>query len=790
MKITSFCRGYFTRIKYMKTLAAATTIQTIVRGHIAKKLVEEMKCFQIFLKWDDSAKKIQAQFRRRICKSMYNTVLTGVVSLQAKIRSIRAMKTVNDLMIARAQAATLIQKKYRSFYASSAFLAHKRAAPIIQSAVRRHICVLKYRSMKKASVLVQAKFRSKQGRESFLLHLNCVHILQRTGRKFLAEVKTKQLAATNIQRIWRGYSANVDFMLLVLATIKIQAFARMRSAFTAYKNTLDGIILTQACFRSKLARKTISSQQCSIIILQKVGRGFLARIHKEQQLAAIAVIQRAVRRMIARSREEVRSCIIIQKAGRGFLARMYRKVQLAAAVIIQRATRKMMARSHNETKASAATEIQRVWRGFSAHVDYMIQVMAAMKIQSRYREVRAKRALLVLSYQRKSTIILQKVGRGFLARMHMKEQLAAIAVIQRAAREMIARAHDDLVRNFAASEIQRIWRGFSAHIDYMLQVMAAIRIQVSVRCFLMKRRLHRTARMSKERLKAVQENDLVEDSAVKEPDETKPQIYQTWERRLELFPRILAESPDMKNMDSPPRVIDVIAYESSKSNREVNNVSAIPKIITTASYVAPPNKIHVRSLSKYEKHTAKAIKVLRKSELFPEVMEAVSTLEKTTSKSIDSCKLLLKARAHDNLLSLLSRCNRSSPHLELVRVILQIFTNISRHQDSSSVLVTRESSALITDVVQMFRDKADIFTLSTSLLESFVRCETFVLSDYSSHEHRKCLRGVLDLTQKRASARSCPQFDKGIACLENVIRIVEGGNRIKTKCPYCDREFP
>eukprot|EP00984_Skeletonema_dohrnii_P031823 scaffold24849_cov104-Skeletonema_dohrnii-CCMP3373.AAC.2 len=784
IKVTSFCRGYFTRIKYLKTLAATTTIQKIARGYIAKKIVEETRCFQIFLTWDSSAKKIQAQFRRHVCESMYNTVLTGVVLLQARIRRNNAMKTFNDLMIARAQAATLIQKTYRSFCASSTFLVQKRAASIIQSAFRRHFFELKYRALTRASVLIQAKCRSKTIRESFLLHLKCVRILQRAGRKFLADMKMKQVAATNIQRIWRGYSANVDFMLLVLAAIKIQSVARMRSAFTTYNNILDGIILTQACFRSKQSRKTISSQQCSSIVLQKIARGFLVRIHKKVQLAAVATIQRAVRETIVRSRKEFCSCIIIQTAARGFLARMYRKKKLAAAVIIQRAAREMMTRSNNKVKKFAATEIQRIWRGFSAHIDFMIQVMAAMKIQAGFRELRAKRALLVHSSQRKSSTIIQKIGRGFLARVQKERALSAVTVIQRAAREMISRSHDDLVRNFAASEIQRIWRGFSAHVDFMLQVMAAMRIQTSIRCYLKKKTLYRTARMAK----MLQENDLVEDSFVKEASKTKPQTHQKQERRIESFPKILSESPEM-NQDPPPRVIDAIAC-TSNSKQEVKHVS-IPKIITTASYIATSNKIHVRSLSKYEKHTAKAIKVLRKSELFSEVMEAVSILEKTTSKSIDSCKLLLKARGQDNLLSLLASCNRSSPHLELVRVILHIFKNITGHQASLSVLGTREYMSKMTDVVQMFRDKADIFELSTLLLETFVRSDAFILSEHSSHEQRRCLREVLSLSRKRASVRSCPGFDRGILYLENVMNIVEGGTIIesKPKCPYCDREF-
>ncbi|KAL7499763.1 hypothetical protein ACHAWT_010731 [Skeletonema menzelii] len=738
VKLTSFWRGYFVRLKYKKILAAATTIQKIVRGHNARKIVEEMKCFQIFLTWEESAKKIQAQFRRYVCKSLYRTVLNGVVLLQARIRCFHEMKSINNVKIARAQATSLIQKTYRSFHASSAFLTQKRAATIVQSAFRRHVLEQKCLAAKRAVVCIQASFRSKQIRESFLLHLKCIRIMQRTVRKFLVSSNMKRVAATNIQRIWRGYSANVDFMLLVFATIKIQAVARMRSALTSYHKTLDGIIVTQACFRSKQARKVILTQQRTSIVLQKVGRGFLARKHKKEQLAAVAILQRAAREMTVGSQ--------------------------------------------NEIKNFAATEIQRVWRGFSAHIDFMIQVMAAMKIQARFREMRSKRALLVLSFQHKSSTIIQKAGRRFLARVQKERAMCAIAVIQRAARQMILRAQvqDKFVLNSAAIEIQRVWRGFIAHIDYMLRVMAVIRIQSSVRCFLMNKRLLRTAGMSK----VVQEINLVEDGVVKEISCSTPHPK---EKRLS--PKILSESPEMA-MDSPPRVIDTIACES-RGKQELSNAFVIPKFITTTSYIASPNKINVRSLSKYEKHTAKAIKVLRKSDVFSEVLEAASILEKTTNKSIDSCKLLLSARGQVTLLSLLSSSNRSSPHLELVRVILRIFRNISKHRASLSVLVTRESLSVLTDVVQMFRDKADIFELSTSLLETFVRSDAFISSEYSSHEHRRCLRGVLSLSRTRASVRrSSPELDKGIMCLENVMCIVEGGTILsKPKCPYCDREF-
>jgi len=749
IKIAAFYRGKATRMKYIKMLTAVKTIQTIARGYFARKEVVNMKCFQVFLTWECSAKKIQAQYRRHLCSTMYKALITGVVSLQAQIRCIHAKKAYNEVLISRAHAATTIQKTFRSFYASSSFTVYKRivnsAASTIQAAFRRRILLLKYISMKKAAILIQAKFRAMQAVHSFQLRLRSVHTLQRTGRKFLTELKVKELAATNIQRMWRGYTANVDFMLLVLAAIKIQAAARKRSAVIGYQNTLDGIILIQALYRSKSTRKLISFQQSSSIILQKMGRGFLSRLQRRKQLDAVSTIQRAVRKMIARTREDI--------------------------------------------EVSAAIEIQRVWRGFSTHVDYMLKVMAAMKIQSRYRESKAKRALLMLSIQHKSSIIIQQTGRGFLARMQKNNALSAAVAIQRAARKMMARKRDNDVRSIAAREIQRVWRGFSVHIDYMLTVMAAIRIQSAVRRFQAKTPLHRNTPAEIQLAGFSTDRDIIDSFGEIQAHPTPNHDLSPIMKWPESVIGFQAE-PSKENTFSPPRVIDV-TY-TSKHKLQVNSTSSIPKTIMIESSDNASHKINVKNLSKYEKHTAKAIKVLRKSHLIHEIIEAVSTLEKTTSKSIDSCKLLLKARAHDNLLSLLGSCNRSSPHVELVRLILHILTNISRHQSILSMMVTRESSSSISDVIQMYRDKPDILALSTSLLESFVRSDAFTLLEYSSLEIRKCLHGVLALSQKRASARSrsCPDLDKGIASLKNVMHILEHGRpKPKPCCPYCNREF-
>ena len=795
VRISSHYRGHLCRIKYLNSLEAVSMMQKSVRMFIAKMRVEEEKCFQIFLLWNKSAKKIQAQFRRHLCQSTYTTIRAGVVQLQARIRSVK------KLALLKARAATRIQKSYRSWCATFAYHTQKRAALIIQSTFRRFFFRKRYRLLRQASTLIQSVVRKRKTRKSYLLHLNAVRIMQRGWRKFLEVMRATEEAATNIQRVWRGYSSNIDYMLLVLATIKIQAFARMYSARAKYRNTIDGIVLVQACLRGKGARVTIISQQKSSVILQRAGRGFLARIRRKKQYAAICIIQRAVRELIDRSRLKLRSCILIQKAGRGFLSRAHKTNCIASVIIIQHATRAMIARSQNQLKMFAAIEIQRVWRGYVVHIDYMVKIIAAMEIQSKFREFSAKKALLIRSTQHACIVIIQRLGRGFLARNHTKRIRSAAVVIQNAVRKMVLRSRNDSARNVAANEIQRVWRGFSAHVDYMLKVMAAIKIQSAMRRLLMKKKFLDQANVNR----VVQEKIIVVDRVANEGIKASLPKHVDYTERFELplqelvnspprvidaivhesnssqealIPKYITTSSHAKELaDSPPRVIDVIVHQCNSSQEAL-----IPKCITTSSHVSTPKKINVRSLSKYEKHSAKAIKVLRKSEEFLDIMSAVSTLKKTTSRSEDSCELLLRASAQDRLLSLLARCNRSTPHVELVCNILQVFANISSHDKFLSMLVTKDSVTILTDVVQMFRDKTDIFELSTSLLEALVQNHAFVLPEHSSCEQRKCLRGILSLSRKRAAKRSCPKYDKGIVFLENVLRVVD-------LWPHCNIEF-
>ena len=47
-----------------------------------------------------------------------------------------------------------------------------------------------------------------------------------------------------------------------------------------------------------------------------------------------------------------------------------------------------------------------------------------------------------------------------------------------------------------------------------------------------------------------------------------------------------------------------------------------------------------------------------------------------TRQSIDDCRMIVNACAHQELISIICSCNRSSPHLELIRLILLVLMNL------------------------------------------------------------------------------------------------------------------
>ncbi|KAL7542496.1 hypothetical protein ACHAXR_011827 [Thalassiosira sp. AJA248-18] len=778
-KISSAYRSHATRDNFVLALD--------YRGHSAGKIAAGLECLND-LQRERCATLVQTCFRRHACQSQYATQISGLISLQAQSRNWLTRETANR----REKAATDIQKICRGFAAYDQFIVTKFAVIILQCAVRRYVIAVKYRFLRKSVVITQAIFRGRKARREIAIQHNHIRVLQRAGRRLLAKVERRQKillaaaslqqtqssAAVHLQRMWRGYMANVDYILLILATIKIQSLARSHMAATKYRHCLRGVVSVQAHIRRRKARDHIDIWQANSVILQTAGRRFLARLEMRRISGAVATLQRAARAMI--------TCL------------------------------------HNEVECFAATEIQRTWRGYNANVDFMLVAVSAIKTQA---VVRGKQARQGIASQRKSVRNLQRVGRGFLARLERRRLVAAVSTLQRAARTMIACI--DIEREcFAAIDVQRAWRCYRSNVDYMLMVVSAITIQSFTRQIMAK---IRAEKLVKERLAAAAEKVRIERARAfaghRQREEESLRLngneHQSNQRAYDAGKGVaVKQGKDLRFTFSTSAKFDETTQVSSKPRhdestgleiRTPNEVygatrsssdpcpdagmtrpsfsdygprasnswqTELPCLLASevdslpnTPLLIPYPQADTKQSSKFERHTANAIRIVHKSRKFSEVLKALMSLEKITKQSIEACKMIVESNAQDKMFSIIRSCNRSSPHLELIRVILSILTNLIQHPSILSRLATDEAIDAMTDLVQLFRDKSNIFTLSSHLLEQMLFSCSRLMRKYSTPENKKRLRGVVLLCKKKVS--SLEDMHKGICSLENVIRIVK-----------------
>mmetsp|Transcript_9989 Transcript_9989/g.17969 ORF Transcript_9989/g.17969 Transcript_9989/m.17969 type:complete len:604 (-) Transcript_9989:86-1897(-) len=587
-------------------------------------------------------------------------------------------------------------------------------------------------------------------------------------------------------------------------------------------------IKIQAGVRGRKARQDMATQHKSIHVLQRVGRGFLAKMEMRRVIAAVCTLQRAARIMITSMHNEMErfatteiqrvwrghrantdfilmviSAIAIQAIVRGRQAGHDATIQRKAVSTLQRAARFMLNRFRSEVKFFAAMEIQRVWRGYRANVDFMLMVISAIKIQAIGRGRQARKGI---SSQHKSIRVLQRVGRGFLAKLEMRRALAAVTILQRAARVMIKRVNIEF-ECFASIVIQRIWRGYRANMDFMLIVVSAVTIQSFSRRILAEamakklakklageaeheqiereRALTKQRRMGEEALRlngnkprnVAGKFSFRKAQILSKPrhDETTGLVMQTSNQidvaksSLTLSPR--AKTKPLSFSKSVPRngTIPSRFYQAEPSGPTVltaSEVDAFPQILHI-----PSPQAEMKQSSKFEKHTTNAIRTLQTSNKFSEVLKAVMNLEKITQKSIEDCKMIVVADGQNKMFSIIRSCNRSSPHLELIRVILSVLTNLSQHPLILTRLANDRAIDALTDLVHMFRDKSSIFALSSSLLEKMLRSSHLLTSKFSTPENKKRLRGILVMSKKKTSAPD--DMHKGIRSLKSTIQMID-----------------
>eukprot|EP00555_Chaetoceros_dichaeta_P007008 CAMPEP_0198258590 /NCGR_PEP_ID=MMETSP1447-20131203/7968_1 /TAXON_ID=420782 /ORGANISM="Chaetoceros dichaeta, Strain CCMP1751" /LENGTH=589 /DNA_ID=CAMNT_0043945743 /DNA_START=277 /DNA_END=2046 /DNA_ORIENTATION=+ len=286
-----------------------------------------------------------------------------------------------------------------------------------------------------------------------------VVIVQRTVRQRLASKQVAVLrqerdftienrAATDIQKIWRGYHAHMGMLFTLVHIIVAQSVARRFLALVRFRPMM--------------------TKYRAAILIQKTFRGYVVKRDYDEYMGACK-IQALVRTMIARN--------------------VY--IDYQAARTIQAQTRTMIAMKDLHYY-QAARDIQTWYRCYSVNRDYLVFI-SARKIQSQWRGFEARRAVADELWLRDDAAIsIQKQWRMFYQCSNftiMSFERHAASIIQKHWRGFWQFSHYVILR-FEIVRIQAFARGCAQRRKLELAHDCATIMQSTARCFLAKKNCH------------------------------------------------------------------------------------------------------------------------------------------------------------------------------------------------------------------------------------------------------------------------------------------------------------
>jgi len=589
------------------------------------------------------------------------------------------------------------------------------AATEIQRAWRGHRLNADFMVMVTCANIIQAVIRGRQARFNTAIQRNAISTLQRAARSMLTRIQSEvqSFAATEIQRVWRGYRENVDFMIGVMSSIKIQAVVRGRQA-----------------------RQDMANQHNSIHILQRFSRRVLAKLELCRVLAAVSTLQRAARVKIARVNCETEffAASIIQRRWRGHRVQSFARRILTEDMRVKMANT-MAAAAEKEIVSERALVKQRL-NSNKPRLRIQSEVNVAAMKNERHAGQASQTSNKISRVQKSSSIQSSLAKTNTPSFSNSVHRNRAMHVSSRS-----CQLKKDRIQSEQASAKQR-QSGYKPRLKIQSEAnvaaMKAVRHESIGKCSFI---------------------DSVQRDEVARHDIATGRALQT-SNQTNLVPKSSSIPSSRTNTNT-------LSFSNSiqRNRMKVSEKDEVPKILHIRSA-----QVRTDHTNKFGTHTSKAIRTIETSKKSSEVQRAITNLEKITRQSIEDCEVIVKADAQHKLFSIIRSCNRSSPHMELIRVILVVLTNLAQHPSLLTRLATDKSIGALTDLIHMFRDKSTIFALSSSLLETMLRSNNILAFKYSTLEDKKRLRGILLMSKKKASLTD--DMRKGIRCLENIFQLM------------------
>ncbi|KAG0315069.1 hypothetical protein BGZ99_007687 [Dissophora globulifera] len=760
--IQAQARGYLARKRFLLLRIAAEVIQSRRRATLEIRRVQGVYR-QILAASIVIQRRWRAVVARRKAQQEYQMVRGTVIGIQSIVRGALARQSYFELRV----AALIVQRRRRAFVEArtqeNRFLRLRFAARVVhdrrkalllgratreyyqevrssivmvQAAVRGYLLrerLFKVLRENQASVVIQAAWRGYVHRQAFLQIRTAAIIIQR-ARRAVVQVRAEQHAfkeyqwsAAVIQQWWRacrtGQEVRAKYQRLRRTCVAVQSLIRGQ----AVRREVQGhraIVGIQAIVRMRLARWEFEMQRAAAVIIQQRWRARQAGIYHralyESKVHAAITIQRNRRAIVAIRKAQAEykairvSIIATQTQTRGALVRKQYQDLRWAAVVIQRQWRaraEIQAQRYDFLQRwTAATTIQRAWR--SARLTqiqrhkFLDLRWATIVTQQRWRQIvylRVMREQEAMERHAAATMI-QAAARGCLVRNRIRQHLED--------RERVMMQWMELSSlSFSAIVIQRFWRRYQERQFLAMNEAAAVKLQRWWR------------RMSSER----QEQHL----------EQLTLMVQTQARGLLARQRFERKQQAILKVQSWWRG-HVVRQDCTAKIKEAR------KRIEHANATAEEHM-------KLGNRTTMALDILLSSGQLSAVLKACYHLDVVTRLSKNSCLRLVEHNVINIIFQLIKSCNRSQPHMEVLKHGLNIIENLSRDNDTvGSVFWAPGGMEILVDCSQAYRENEMVFesVVTILLIHLELDAERRKVVKAMAPEVKK-LRGVLAVMERR-----------------------------------------
>mmetsp|Transcript_16947 Transcript_16947/g.41278 ORF Transcript_16947/g.41278 Transcript_16947/m.41278 type:complete len:2524 (+) Transcript_16947:69-7640(+) len=472
-----YWRGFIVRVALENEQFAATVIQSSWRAFFAKREFTLDVLEVIF---------VQGAVRRYLAKRAADHRRLALHKIQHASRCFLAVQELRRLQRAELEhmechkVAIFLQAMSRRWLQQSNYQRYRRNSVVLQTWWRSQVAQCRYRSFRNGMVTLQSVVRSSQARTKFANDQTNAIVIQSQWRCFAACIRYRTLVGDviTVQSVVRRFCVLQMQKRQHLGASKIQSHARgiaVRSSLSIYHAHAS---IIQAAFRGFVARVCYSVDVVDIIIIQSLGRQWLVKqMLMKQEYAALKI------QSVARQRASKKVAFVRQRQVK------IQEFRNSMACKLQSAYRGYKARKHIHALHIAAVQIQSTFRGFAATTAFMELQRGVIVVQSLVRKsIAVKRVARMFSaIITVQTCVRRMVARRQLYRLQREQSLSyrknrSSIQIQLLWRGYVARKI--VSRHAAARKIQKTWRCFVTHIDFLVQVMSVLSMQAQVRRYL------------------------------------------------------------------------------------------------------------------------------------------------------------------------------------------------------------------------------------------------------------------------------------------------------------------